>query len=149
MAINRDFSDIFGEFNAVGARYLLVGGYAVGIHGVPRFTKDLDIWVDPTLTNAARVYSALAAFGAPLSGVAVEDFATEGVFFQIGQPPNRIDIITAIDGVVFKTAWAGRVVAEYGGERIYVIGRRHLIQNKQASGRTQDLADVRMLRKFK
>lgn len=148
MVLNPDFNDIFSALNAAGARYLLVGGYAVGIHSMPRFTKDLDIWTDPTPTNARRVYAALIAFGAPLGRVTVDDFATEGVFFLIGQPPNRIDIITAIDGVSFRNAWPSRVIAQYGAHTINVIGRRHLIQNKETSGRPQDLADAAMLRQF-
>jgi hypothetical protein len=149
METNRDFSDIFGELNAVGARYLLVGGYAVGIHSTPRYTKDLDLWVEPTLTNAARVYAALVEFigGTPLHGMTVDDFATEGVVFQLGRAPYRIDILTSISGVTFKEAWAGRVAAQYGPHRINVIGRQHLIQNKRASGRRQDLSDVNLLLK--
>src|SRR6266496_2955897 len=133
MPINQDFSDLFAALNAEGARYLLVGGYAVAVHAVPRFTKDLDIWIDPTRANARRVYTALANFGAPLLRLAVEDLATEGLIYQIGVSPNRIDIITGISGnVTFRSAWAARVEASFEGHRIFVIGRRHLIKNKEA-----------------
>ena len=95
MAINRDFSDLYAALNAAGARYLLVGGHAVAFHARPRFTKDLDVWVEPTAANAALVFDALEKFGAPLGALRVEDLATAGIIFQIGIPPNRIDILTA------------------------------------------------------
>lgn len=148
MAVNRDFSDLFAALNDAGVRYLLVGGYAIAVHANPRATKDLDIWVEPTPANGARVYAALGAFGAPLRGLTAEDFATPGIIFQIGVEPNRIDIITTISGdISFKSAWTARVRAEYGGHVVNVIGRRHLIKNKEATGRAQDLADVQQLRK--
>jgi hypothetical protein len=144
----QDFSDILSELNAAGARYLLVGGHAMAVHSIPRATKDLDIWIEPTPANARRVYAALARFGAPLQALTVEDLATEGIVFQIGIPPIRIDILTAISGVSFKSAWPSRVAATFLGQPVFVIGRRHLIKNKEASGRPQDLVDAGVLRKI-
>lgn len=142
MPVNPDFSDLFSALNEVDARYLMVGGYAVSFHAEPRFTKDLDVWVEPTPANAAAVRAALSAFGAPMSGVSQEDLATPGMVVQVGVPPNRIDIVTSIDGVGFPEAWAERVAAVYGDVPIHVIGRSDLIRNKRACGRPQDLVDA-------
>lgn len=145
MPLNPDFRDLFAALNAAGAEFLLVGGYALAVHAAPRFTNYLDLWVNPTEENAARVRAALASFGAPLGELSEADLATPGVVFQIGLPPNRIDVLTAIDGVSFQQAWPERVLADHGGERIAVIGRRHLVANKRASGRPQDLVDADLL----
>jgi hypothetical protein len=145
MAVNPDFRDLFATLNAAGARYLLVGGYAVAFHAEPRFTKDLDVWVEPTTENAARVHAALAQFGAPLGELSPADLANPDVVFQMGLPPNRIDILTAIDGVDFPPCWDARVPTRYGDEPLHVIGLDDLISNKRASGRPQDLLDVQLL----
>ena len=141
MPVNPDFRDLFAALNAAEARYLLVGGYAVAFHAQPR----LDIWAEPDAANAARVYEALRRFGAPLQELSASDLARAGTVFQIGVPPNRIDIVTTIDGVAFPDAWPDRVTTTYGEEAVLVIGRRHLIQNKRASGRPQDLLDLKVL----
>ena len=147
MPVNRDFSDLFSAFNAAQVRYLLVGGYAIAVHAEPRHTRDLDVWVEPTAENSVRVFEALAAFGAPLQDVAPSDFARPGLIFQLGVPPNRIDVITGITGVSFTEAWEGRAQTTYGGHAVPVIGRRELIQNKRATGRPQDAIDVELLEK--
>jgi hypothetical protein len=103
------------------------------------------VWVRPTPENARRVHRALNAFGAPLGDLTVTDLSTEGVVFQMGLPPNRIDVITAIDGVGFEEAWSDRIAGTYGDQAIAVIGRTHLLKNKLASGRPQDLVDARTL----
>jgi hypothetical protein len=143
--VNPDFRDLFAALNAADARYLLVGGYAVAFHGQPRFTKDLDVWTEPDITNAGRVHDALRSFGAPLQDLTPADLARPGTVFQIGVPPNRIDIVTGIDGVAFPDAWTGRATTTYGDQPVPVIGRFHLIQNKRASGRPQDLLDLAIL----
>jgi hypothetical protein len=143
--VNPDFRDLFAVLNAVGARYLLVGGYAVAFHAQPRFTKDLDVWTDPDPTNATRVFEALRRFGAPLQELTVADLERPGTIFQIGVPPNRIDVVTAIDGVSFPEAWPDRAETTYGDQAVPVIGRRHLVQNKRASHRPQDLLDLEFL----
>ena len=145
MQVNQDFADLFAALNAAEARYLLVGGYAVALHAEPRFTKDLDIWIDVSADNAARVHGALAAFGAPLSGISVLDLATPGNVVQIGVPPNRIDVVTSIDGLEFPEAWPDHIVTTYGDQPVPVIGKDALIKNKRASGRPQDLLDVERL----
>jgi len=145
MAVNPDFKDLFAAFNAVEVRYLVVGAHAVTFHSRPRFTKDLDIWVDPDPQNAARVYRALAAFGAPLEGVSESDFADPDLVFQIGVAPNRIDIVMGIEAVAFPDAWSRRIEAQYGPCPIHVISRQDLIANKRALGRPRDRQDLRAL----
>jgi len=142
---NPDFSDLFAALNAEAAEYLLVGGYALAVHAAPRYTRDLDVWVNPTAENADRVHRALARFGAPLGELRPADLATPGVVFQIGIAPVRIDVLTSVDGVTFAEAWPDRAATTYGGQDVPVISRRHLEQNKRASGRPQDLADLEQL----
>jgi hypothetical protein len=145
MPVNPDFRDLFAALNDAGAEYLLVGGYALAVHAAPRFTKDLDVWVNPTRENASRVLSALRAFGAPAGELTEADLATVGIVFQMGLPPNRIDVLTSIDGVGFAEAWSSRLITDYGGQPLPVIGRAHLVANKRASGRPQDLVDADVL----
>lgn len=142
--MNRDFSELLATFAAHDVRFLVVGGYAVTFHSKPRFTKDLDVWVDPTTANAVRVYAALAAYGAPLGthGVIVEDFSREGVVYQMGLPPNRIDILTAVDGLQFADCWPRRAVATYGPQPVAYLAKSDLIKNKRTVGRPQDLQDA-------
>ncbi len=147
MPVNPDFKDLFAALNAAGAKFLLVGGYALAHHGHPRFTRDLDVWVEAEPDNAARVFAALGAFGAPLQDLGREDLEREGLIFQIGVAPNRIDIITSIDGVAFADAWEAREQTSYGGHPVPVLARSHLIANKRASGRPQDLVDLEELEK--
>ncbi len=147
MQTNPDFRDLFAALNAVDAKYLVVGAMAVAAHGHVRATKDLDVWVRATPENAERVYRALASFGAPLQDLTVDDLASPNLIFQIGVAPVRVDIITSIDGVEFEEAWPERLASEYADETVQVLSRHHLIQNKKASGRLQDLADVEALEK--
>lgn len=106
--VNPDFKDLFAALNDAGVRFLLVGGYALAHHGHPRFTRDLGVWVEAEPENAARVFAALGAFGAPLEDLGREDLEREGLIFQIGVAPNRIDIVTSIDGVTFGEVWGAR-----------------------------------------
>ena len=147
MQTNIDFRDLFAALNDAGAEYLVVGAHALAAHGHVRATKDLDVWIRASPENASRVYRALGSFGAPLHGLSVEDLSGPDLIFQIGVPPVRIDIITSIDGVEFDSAWRERMPSEYGDQRVHVLSRRHLIENKKASGRLQDLADVEFLEK--
>src|SRR5262245_26653904 len=144
---NRDFRDLLAAFSAHSVRFLIVGGYAVTFHARPRFTKDLDVWVDPSSDNATRVKSALLAFGAPLQahGVTERDFTVPGTIYQIGVPPNRVDILTAVEGLAFAPCWERRVAARFGDVDVSYLSRADLIANKKAVGRPQDLEDVREL----
>ena len=141
----QDFVDLLRAFSAQGVEHLVVGAHALAAHGLVRATKDLDVWIRPSPANAARAFKALAAFGAPLTDLTEEDLSTPGTVFQIGVAPVRIDVLTKIDGVTFEEAWPARVAARFGGVETSVLSREHLVQNKRASGRLQDLADVERL----
>ncbi len=139
--MNTDFSDLLNIFNANEVRYLIVGAYAVMKYSEPRFTKDLDIWIQATSENAERVFRSLQEFGAPLDGLTADDFAADG-FFQMGRPPVRVDILMSLDGVEFETAWSNRAESLLGDVSVNVIGLEDLITNKRASARPQDLIDL-------
>ena len=140
--MNPDFVDLLRAFAAADVRFLVVGAYALALHGRPRATGDLDVWVEATEDNAGRVMSALAAFGAPLRDVSAADFSREGIVYQIGLPPGRIDIITELTGMAFAEAWPGRQRARFGEVEVDFIGREAFIRNKKATGRARDLADI-------
>lgn len=146
--IDKDLKELLLALNAHGVEYLVVGGYAVGVHAEPRATKDLAIFIRADERNSIAIYDALAAFGAPAGNLEPKNFRTEPTsIFQIGMPPNRIDILQSIDGVSFEDAWQERIEGVIDGEiPAHVISREHLIQNKIASGRTRDLADVEAIR---
>jgi predicted nucleotidyltransferase len=145
VALAADFRDLLRAFVDHEVRFLVVGAYALAVLGRPRATGDLDLWVDATSRNAARVHAALGAFGAPLRDVTVADLAVPGLIFQIGLPPLRIDILTEISGVSFPEAWRRRVRAIFEGVPVWVIGLRDFVANKRATGRLKDLADVEAL----
>lgn len=137
--VNADFRDLFAALNDAGARYLVVGAHAVAFYAEPRFTKDLDVWVEASPANARRLMAALHAFGAPMTGVTEADFTRPEVTLQIGVAPNRIDVTTHIDGVAFESAWPNRAQSMFGDQPIWLIGRSDLVANKQAAGRPQEL----------
>lgn len=143
--MNQDFLDLLRAFIDREVRFLIVGAYALGVHGRPRATGDLDVWADPTPDNAARIMEALEAFGAPLQQVTAADFSRPGVVFQMGLPPLRIDVLTELSGLTFADAWPGRVQAAFGPLTVDVIGRDAFIKNKRATGRTKDLGDIETL----
>jgi hypothetical protein len=147
--MNPDFVDLLRALLAADVRFMVVGAYAVGVHGRPRATKDLDVWVDATPENAPKVMRALVEFGAPLMGLSEKELGEPGVGLQIGMEPLRIDILTKISGVTFAEAWPGHISAEFAeGVRCPVIGLEALLANKRASGRLQDLADVAAIEKL-
>lgn len=147
--MNPDFLDLLRALLDARAHFLVVGAYALGIHGRPRATKDFDVWVEASADNAPRVIRALRAFGAPLMGLTEQDIQSPGVGLQIGVEPGRIDVLTSISGVTFEEAWPDRLEADFGeGVRCGVIGVQHLIQNKRSAGRPQDLADVAALERL-
>lgn len=143
--MNQDFVELLRSFADHDVEAIVVGAHALAAHGHVRATKDLDVWIRPTPENAARAYRALAAFGAPLHELEVQDLATPGTVFQIGVAPVRIDILTEITGVSFEEAWTDKVAAKLGSVGVFVLSRDKLIRNKRAAGRTQDLADVERL----
>jgi len=143
--MNQDFVDLLRSFIAHDVRFLVVGAYALAVHGRPRATGDLDAWVDATPENAPRVMRALAAFGAPMQGLTEADFARPGIVYQMGLPPGRIDVITELTGLTFAGAWPGRVEQPLEDMRVPVIGREAFIRNKRATGRARDLGDIEAL----
>jgi hypothetical protein len=143
--LNRDYNEILSALCAEGAEFLIVGAYAVGAHGIPRATGDIDIWVRPTPENASRVMRALKRFGAALLDLTEEDLATADTVFQMGVAPSRIDVMTGISGVTFEQAWPSRVTVAIEGLTVPVIGRDDLLRNKAASARPRDLADLAAL----
>ena len=143
--LNSDFRDMLSAFIEQGVEFLVVGGYAMAAHHWPRATKDLDLWVRPSAENGDRVLLALDAFGAPRRGLTAADLEVEGTIYQVGVPPNRIDVITTVDGVEFADAWVDRLNVEIDGLTVPVIGRRALIANKRTVARPQDLVDADLL----
>ena len=143
-----DWFDALAALTDAGARFIVVGAHALAVHGVPRATQDLDVWVDATPENAERVWNAFAAFGAPLEalGISHDDFQRPGMVVQIGLPPRRIDVLMGISGVPsFDEAWANRMVVTVRGREVPFLGRASLLDNKLAAGRRKDLADVEAL----
>lgn len=145
--MNSDFKDLLRLFNDRNVKYLIVGGYAVIKYTQPRFTGDLDIWIEASDENSRRVYEALKEFGAPVASLTAADFAVPGFFFQMGIPPNRIDILMSVSGLTFITAWSRRTASIVDGEELQFISVEDLIVNKEAVGRPKDMADLDALRK--
>jgi predicted nucleotidyltransferase len=143
--LNKDYKEMLQCLLEENVRFLLVGAYAVAVHGFPRATKDIDFFVWATPENAANLMRALTKFGAPLHDISEADLSSEGVVFQIGNSPRRINIITNISGVKFEQAYANKTTISIEGIEVPVISLEDLIANKRASARTQDLADVEKL----
>lgn len=140
-----DLKERLRAFNGHGVRYLVVGGYAFGVHLEPRATKDLDIFIRRDEQNSQAVFESLAEYGAPVADLKPADFR-DGSAFQIGQPPSRVDILQEIDGITFDEAWKNRIEGSIDGEvKVQVISRDDLIRNKLAAGREQDLLDAKRL----
>jgi len=145
--LNSDYKDMLQVLLDKDVKFLLVGAYAMGVHGYPRATGDIDIWVEPTAENSERVYRSMATFGAPLHEIDETTFATPGVVFQIGVAPRRIDIITTISGVGFDDAHQQRQIAEIEDLSIPILSLDDLIRNKRATGRDKDRLDADQLEK--
>ena len=145
--MNDDFRDLLLALHDAGARFIVVGAHAMAVHGVPRATGDLDVWIEPTEANVDRAWRALCEFGAPVEalGVTRGDLLRPGTVIQLGLPPRRIDLLTRITGVDFENAWRSRVVQVLEGRSIAYLGRAELVANKRATARAQDLADVVLL----
>ncbi len=146
MRISSDYRDLLKILNAHKVRYLIVGAYAVTYYTEPRFTKDLDIWVEPTPSNALKVFRALKEFGAPLKGIKVEDFMNKKLIYQIGVAPVRVDMLTSISGVNFTSAYKTRTRSVFEGTRVNIIGAKKLLKSKVKAGRTIDERDIAALK---
>jgi predicted nucleotidyltransferase len=143
--LNQDFKEFIASLNDNNVHYLVVGGYAVALHGHPRYTKDLDVWVDCSQANAVAILRALAQFGMGSLGLTENDFLVPDQVVQLGYPPNRIDILLSISGVIFDKCYAKRVVVEIDQVKVNFIDLENLKLNKKAAGRHQDLADLENL----
>lgn len=143
--MNSDFRDLLRLFNARKVRYLVVGGYAVIKYTQPRYTGDLDVWIEASKANSLLVYDALREFGAPIETLSAEDFQAPGFFYQMGVPPNRIDILMSISGVIFSDAWKRKTESQVGEDVINFLSKEDLIVSKRAAGRAKDIADLEAL----
>ncbi|MCU1228478.1 MAG: hypothetical protein JWO97_1362 [Acidobacteria bacterium] len=146
--MNRNFVEMLTALSDASAEYLIIGATALAAHGFVRGTKDMDIWIRPTPENAARVWSALIEFGAPLQDLTVKDLSAPGTIYQIGVDPGRIDLLTEPAGVTFDAAWAQRVMFTISGRSFPFIGRADLIASKRAAGRPNDLRDIEELERL-
>jgi hypothetical protein len=145
---SRDFEELLDALNSWGVEYLIVGGYALALHGLPRFTKDLDVFFRVEPGNAKNLFSAVNEFIGDI-GLRAEDFEDTEAVIQIGFEPIRIDFIATIDGVTFEEAWKNRVQAKFGDAEANFISRADLIKNKSSTGREQDALDVKSLKRQK
>lgn len=144
--LSKDFKEFIKLLNENNVKYLVIGGYAVAFHGHPRYTKDLDIWIESSPKNAQRLLSALDQFGFGSLGLELEDFIATNQIIQLGYPPNRIDLLTTAGGLDFGECYKSKVSEYIHGIQIDFIDIENLKKNKQATGRSQDLADLENLR---
>lgn len=147
--LNKDYKEMLQLLLSHQVRFLVVGAYAMGAHGYPRATGDIDIWVESSPENSAKVYQTLLDFKAPTIQVNPKTFTRPGVIFQIGLAPRRIDIITKISGVDFKKAYPKRKNIAVENLMIPFLSKADLIKNKSATGRDKDKLDVKYLKQRK
>ena len=143
--LNQDFKEFIQSLNDNGVRYLVVEGYAVALHGYPRYTKDMDVWVEMTSENAFKVVKALDQFGFGSLDLKESDFVIPDQIIQLGYPPRRIDILTTLPGVEFSECYPSRTTVDIEGVSVNFIDHENLRKNKKATGRHQDLADLENL----
>lgn len=149
MRVEKDFKELLELFNKNNIRYLIVGAFAVGFHAVPRYTKDMDVLVEPSVKNAQKIIEALKEFGFGSLQLSKADFAKERTVVQLGYEPVRIDLITSITGLPFSKIWRGRIKADYGGIQVNIMGLDDLIESKKIAGRRDDRNDLDILYKIK
>lgn len=145
MELKNDFQSFIKLLNSCHAQYIITGGFAVAIHGYPRYTGDIDIWIDPSIENALKVLAALQSFGYSDKQVNLQDLTTPGIVVQLGYPPNRIDLVTGLAGVDFEDCWNNKVSMSFGDAPAYFISLQDLKRNKKATARQQDLLDLENL----
>ncbi len=137
MSANSDFKDLLRTLADFDVKYLIVGGYAVMHYCEPRYTKDIDIWIEASTENGTKIFSALKTFGAPLTGMSPRDFSEEGYFYKMGDPPVRIDILMSLTGVSFADSWKRKTIGDFDGTEAFFISKEDLITTKLASARPQ------------
>jgi hypothetical protein len=143
--LNQDFKEFIQLLNDNQVKYLVIGGYAVAVHGHPRYNKDINIWIEISQENAQKLVTALSQFGFESLGLTSDDFQTPNQIIQLGYPPNRIDLITNPDGVDFQTCYDSKIEVMLNDVPVNFINLDNLKKNKLASGRLQDLADLENL----
>lgn len=143
--LSRDFKEFIELLNANEVKYMVVGGYAVALHGHPRYTKDLDVWIELSPGNADRILSVLDKFGLGSLNLKPDDFLEENQIIQLGYPPNRIDLLTTLKDIKFEDCYKTKVKVAIGDVEINFIDIENLKKNKRATGRLQDLADAENL----
>lgn len=149
MRVEEDFEELLRLLNKNKVKYCIVGAYAVAFYGKPRYTKDMDIFVEPSNENGRRIVKALDEFGFSSLKLTEKDFSQKGNIIQLGYEPNRIDIITSIKGCSFSKVWKNKRIGHYGREKVFFIGLKELLKNKRATRRRQDQIDLEILLKFK
>ncbi len=149
MKVEKDYEDLLKLFNKYKVKYCIVGAFAVAFYARPRYTKDIDILIEPSEKNSIKIIKALNDFGFGSLGLKLEDFMKEGRIIQLGYEPVRIDIITSISGCTFDEVWENKKVGRYGKEKVYYIGLQELIKNKKTAKRKQDKIDLAILLKVK
>jgi hypothetical protein len=145
MKTEKDYEEFLELLNKHDVHYCIIGAFALAFHARPRYTKDMDILIDPATDNAKRLLIALDEFGFKSLNLSVEDFSTRGNIIQLGYEPVRIDIITSIKGLEFVDIWEGRIQGLYGKQTVNFIDRQNLIRSKKLSNRAQDKADLELL----
>ncbi len=145
MGTEKDFEELLKLFNRNKVKYCIIGAYAVGFYGAPRFTKDMDLLVEPDSKNARRILKSLEEFGFKSLDLKESDFTQLRKTIQLGYEPVRIDLVTSIDGCDFGKVWEKRVVGSYGRQKVFFIGLSELIKNKKKTGRGQDRVDISVL----
>ena len=142
MDLAPDFDEFIGSLIAHGVEFLIVGAYALAFHGAPRFTGDLDVFIRPTHDNAQRLLEAIRAFGFPIAELSAQQLVDTRHMLQMGVEPVQIHVMSAISGVTWDEAWATQATARFGSRGVGILGRDAFLQNKRASGRPKDLADI-------
>lgn len=145
MKVEKDYEELLKLFNKHKAKYCIIGAYAVAFYAKPRYTKDMDILVEPSIKNGQKIVNALNEFGFKSLNLSEKDFSLRGKIIQLGYEPVRVDIITSIQGCTFKQAWKNKALGTYGKEKVHFIGINELIKNKEISKRKQDQVDLDIL----
>ncbi len=148
MTLPEDFKEFIELLNAYQVNYLIVGGYAVGFHSRPKFTQDLDVWIERSQANAKKVLSVLNDFGFGELDITINDLANPDMIIQLGNAPLRIDLITELSGLSFSEAYSQKVKGNYLGVDTYFISQEDLIKNKSTAGREKDLEDIKWIKKY-
>jgi len=149
MKVEKDYEEFLGLLNKYNVKYCIIGAFAVAFYAKPRYTKDLDILIEPSKENAGKILCVLDEFGFGDLSVSIEDLISEGNILQLGYEPVRIDLLNKLEGLDFQNVWKNKVTGDYGSEKVYIIGLEDLIKNKKTAGRPSDMMDIELLEKSK